>query len=234
MTKGRGCATLAGMSLSDLDLHGAARLPALLSPGRCAEMIALWEQPHLFRKEVVMARHGYGSGRYRYFDYPLPAPVAAIREALYPALAEVANRWAAMLGSGGIYPARHADFLKAGALGGQDKATPLLLRYEAGDWNALHQDVYGPHIFPLQAAILLSAPESDFTGGAFVLTEQRPRMQSRPEVVPLAQGDAVVFPVRDRPVMGARGVHRVQMRHGVSRLLSGVRYTLGIIFHDAA
>lgn len=234
MTGERGGVTLAGMDLSDLDRHGAARLPALLSANQCAEMIALWEQPRLFRKEVVMARHGYGSGRYRYFDYPLPAPVAALREALYPALAEVANRWAAMLGNGAIYSARHADFLKAGALGGQDKATPLLLRYEAGDWNALHQDVYGPHVFPLQAAILLSQPERDFTGGAFVLTEQRPRMQSRPEVVPLAQGDAVVFPVRDRPVTGTRGVHRVQMRHGVSRLLSGVRYTLGVIFHDAA
>lgn len=234
MTGAGGGVTLPGMDLSDLDRHGAARLPALLSPDQCADMIALWEQPRLFRKEVVMARHGYGSGRYRYFDYPLPASVATMREALYPALAEVANRWATMLGSGAIYPARHADFLKAGALGGQDKATPLLLRYEAGDWNALHQDVYGPHIFPLQAAILLSAPERDFSGGAFVLTEQRPRMQSRPEVVPLAQGDAVVFPVRERPVTGTRGVHRVQMRHGVSRLLSGMRYTLGIIFHDAA
>ncbi|WP_150291224.1 2OG-Fe(II) oxygenase [Sphingobium estronivorans] len=234
MTGGRGGVTLTGMDLSDLDLHGAARLPALLSPDQCAEMIALWDHPRLFRKEVVMARHGYGRGRYRYFDYPLPAPVAALREMLYPALAQVANRWAAMLGQDEIYPARHADFLARGALGGQDKATPLLLRYEAGDWNALHQDVYGPHVFPLQAAILLSAPDRDFTGGAFVLTEQRPRMQSRPEVVPLAQGDAVVFPVRERPVIGARGVHRVQMRHGVSRLLSGVRHTLGIIFHDAA
>ena len=234
MTGRCGGVSLAGMDLSDLDRHGAARLPALLSPDQCSEIIALWEQPHLFRKEVVMARHGYGSGRYRYFGYPLPAPVAALREALYPALADVANRWAAMLGSGDIYPTRHADFLKAGALSGQDKATPLLLRYEAGDWNALHQDVYGPHVFPLQTAVLLSEPERDFTGGAFVLTEQRPRMQSRPEVVPLAQGDAVVFPVRERPVIGARGVHRVQMRHGVSRLLSGARYTLGIIFHDAA
>ncbi|WP_375197996.1 2OG-Fe(II) oxygenase [Sphingobium sp.] len=226
-------AILAGMDLADLDLHGAARLPALLSPDQCAEMIALWEEPHLFRKEVVMARHGYGSGRYRYFDYPLPPPVAALRETLYPALARVANRWAEMLGNSDIYPASHADFLRRGAIVGQDKATPLLLRYEAGDWNALHQDVYGPHIFPLQAAILLSQPERDFTGGAFILTEQRPRMQSRPEVVPLAQGDAVVFPVRERPVVGSRSMHRVQMRHGVSRLLSGMRYTLGIIFHDA-
>ena len=222
------------MDLSDLDRHGAARLPALLTPTECAELIALWDQPAWFRKEVVMARHGYGSGRYRYFGYPLPEPVAGLRTRLYPALAEVANRWAAMLGKRDIFPARHADFLARCALGGQDKATPLMLRYEEGDWNALHQDVYGPHVFPLQLAVLLSAPERDFTGGAFVLTEQRPRMQSRPEVVPLAQGDAVVFPVRERPVTGARGAYQVQMRHGVSRLLSGVRYTLGIIFHDAA
>ncbi|QGP79280.1 2OG-Fe(II) oxygenase [Sphingobium sp. CAP-1] len=222
------------MDLTDLDRHGAARLPALLSPDQCAAIIALWDDPAAFRKEVVMARHGYGSGRYRYFAYPLPAPVAALRETLYPALAAVANRWAAMLGTGDIYPARHADFLARCALSGQDKPTPLLLRYEAGDWNALHQDVYGPHIFPLQAAILLSQPDRDFTGGAFLLTEQRPRMQSRPEVVPLSQGDAVIFPVRDRPVIGGRGVHKVQMRHGVSRLLSGVRHMLGLIFHDAA
>lgn len=222
------------MDLTDLDRHGAARLPALLTPDQCAAIVALWDDPHAFRKEVVMARHGYGSGRYRYFAYPLPAPVAALREALYPALATQANRWAAQLGTSDIYPPRHADFLARCALGGQDKATPLLLRYEAGDWNALHQDVYGPHIFPLQAAILLSQPETDFTGGAFVLTEQRPRMQSRPEVVPLRRGDAVVFPVRDRPVAGSRGPHRVQMRHGVSRLLSGTRYVLGLIFHDAA
>ncbi|MET0362555.1 MAG: 2OG-Fe(II) oxygenase [Sphingobium sp.] len=222
------------MDLTDLDRHGAARLPALLTPAQCAEAIALWDRPGSFRKEVVMARHGYGSGRYRYFAYPLPEPVAALREGLYPVLAAVANRWAAMLGTDAIFPATHADFLARCALGGQDKPTPLLLRYEAGDWNALHQDVYGAHVFPLQAAILLSRPERDFTGGAFVLTEQRPRMQSRPEVVPLQQGDAVIFPVRDRPVQGSRGPHRVQMRHGVSRLLSGTRHVLGIIFHDAA
>ncbi len=222
------------MDLTDLDRHGAARLPALLSPDQCAAIVALWDDPRAFRKEVVMARHGYGRGRYRYCAYPLPDPIAVLRESLYPALAAQANRWATMLGTGDIYPARHADFLARCALAGQDKPTPLLLRYEAGDWNALHQDVYGPHIFPLQVAILLSQSERDFTGGAFILTEQRPRMQSRAEVVPLGQGDAIIFPVRDRPVMGARGVHRVQMRHGVSRLLSGVRYTLGIIFHDAA
>lgn len=234
MTGARIPPMLDGMDLSDLDRHGAARLPALLTPAQCAAIVALWDDPAAFRKEVVMQRHGYGSGRYRYFAYPLPEPVATLRDALYPALAEVANRWAALLGSGEIYPARHADFLARCALAGQDKPTPLLLRYEAGDWNALHQDVYGPQIFPIQAAVLLSEPDRDFTGGAFLLTEQRPRMQSRPEVVPLCQGDAVVFPVRERPVPGARGAHRVQMRHGVSRLLSGVRHMLGIIFHDAA
>lgn len=222
------------MDLSDLDRHGAAHLRGFLTPAQCADMIDLWEQPELFRKEVVMARHGYGSGQYRYFSYPLPPLLTDLRTRLYPPLAEVANRWAAMLGQRDIFPARHADFLARCALAGQDKPTPLMLRYEEGDWNALHQDVYGPQVFPLQIAILLSVPERDFTGGAFVLTEQRPRMQSRPEVVPLAQGDAVIFPVRQRPVAGTRGVYRVQMRHGVSRLLSGVRHTLGIIFHDAA
>jgi hypothetical protein len=222
------------MDLTDLDRHGAAVLPALLSPEQCAGIAALWADPAPFRKTVDMARHGYGSGLYRYFAYPLPDPVADLRARLYPVLAEVANRWSALLGSPDIYPARHTDFLARGFLGGQDKATPLLLRYETGDWNALHQDVYGPHIFPLQVAILLSRPGEDFTGGEFVLSEQRPRMQSRPEVVALGQGDAVVFPVRDRPVGGARGTHRVQMRHGVSRLRWGTRFTLGIIFHDAA
>jgi hypothetical protein len=222
------------IDLSDLDRHGAAVLPDLLSAGECADIVALWDEPTPFRKTVDMARHGYGRGLYRYFGYPLPSPVAALRERLYPALAEVANRWAGMLGTPDIYPARHADFLARCHLGGQDKPTPLLLRYREGDWNALHQDVYGPHIFPLQIAVLLSRPGEDFTGGAFVLSEQRPRMQSRPEVVPLRQGDAVVFPVRERPVTGSRGVHRVQMRHGVSRLLGGERFTLGIIFHDAA
>jgi hypothetical protein len=223
------------IDLSDLDRHGAALLPSLLTPQQCADAIALWDiAPTPFRKDVNMARHGYGRGHYRYFAYPLPDPIAALRERLYAALAPIANRWAAALGQPDIYPATNADFLARGHLSGQDKATPLLLRYETGDWNALHQDVYGPHIFPLQAAILLSRPDTDFTGGEFVLSEQRPRMQSRPEVVPLRQGDAVVFPVRERPVQGARGIHRVQMRHGVSRLRSGVRFTLGIIFHDAA
>lgn len=226
-------ATLRRMDLTDLDRHGVTRVPALLTPDQCAAIVALWDDPVAFRKDVVMARHGFGSGRYRYFAYPLPGLVGALRAALYPALAEVANRWAGQLGSGEIYPARHADYLARCVLDGQDKPTPLLLRYEVGDWNALHQDVYGPHIFPLQAAVLLSRPDRDFTGGAFVLTEQRPRMQSRAEVVSMDQGDAVIFPVRDRPVTGTRGIYRVQMRHGVSRLLSGTRYMLGIIFHDA-
>lgn len=224
------------IDLTNLDRYGAAVLPALLSPAECADFIALWEAAPsaTFRKEVDMARHGYGRGRYRYFGYPLPPAVAALRDRLYPPLAQVANRWAERLGTPDIYPAAHADFLARCHLSGQAKPTPLLLRYEAGDWNALHQDVYGPCLFPLQAAILLSQPGEDFTGGAFVLSEQRPRMQSRPEVVPLTRGDAVIFPVRERPVAGTRGDHRVQMRHGVSRLLSGTRTTLGIIFHDAA
>lgn len=226
---------LSGPDLADLDRHGAAVLPGLLPPRQCADLIALWDAapPEAFRKEVDMARHGYGRGRYRYFAYPLPPAIAALREALYPPLAQIANRWAGQLRAPEIYPAAHADFVARCHLAGQTKPTPLLLRYGEGDWNALHQDVYGPCLFPLQAAILLSRPERDFTGGAFVLSEQRPRMQSRPEVVPLAQGDAVIFPVRERPVMGARSPRKVQMRHGVSRLLSGTRYTLGIIFHDA-
>jgi uncharacterized protein len=220
------------MMRDDLEKHGCAILPALLSPTQCAETIALWNAD-VFRKEVVMARHGFGQGRYRYFSDPLPAPIASLREGLYPALARVANRWATLLGIDRRYPDDHAAFRKQCHAVGQTRPTPLLLRYGPGDWNALHQDVYGDHLFPLQAAILLSEPETDFTGGAFVLTEQRPRMQSRPEVVPLGLGDAVVFPVRERPVKGSRGYHRVTMRHGVSRLLSGERFTLGIIFHDA-
>ncbi len=181
-----------------------------------------------------MARHGYGSGAYRYFANELPDEVVALRSSLYPPLAAIANDWAAKLGTSLSFPEEHADFLDRCHAAGQDRPTPLLLRYEAGDWNALHQDVYGEHVFPLQVAILLSRPGEDFEGGEFVLTEQRPRMQSRPEVVPLGQGDAVLFPVRERPVAGRRGWHRVNMRHGVSRVRSGLRFTLGIIFHDAA
>lgn len=218
---------------AELDEHGCALLPGLLDEGSCAAVRGLWEDRARFRSEVNMARHGYGRGVYRYFDYPLPDPIAALRTELYNPLAGIANRWAEYLGSETRYPADHAAYLERCHQAGQVRPTPLLLRYDSGDWNALHQDLYGEHVFPLQVATLLSRPRDDFIGGEFVLTEQRPRMQSRPEVVPLEQGDAVVFPVRERPVKGSRGWHRVNMRHGVSRLRSGERVTLGIIFHDA-
>ena len=218
---------------AELDEHGCALLPGLLDESSCAAIRELWDERARFRSEVNMARHGYGRGVYRYFDYPLPDPIETLRTELYRPLAGIANRWAEWLGSETHYPAEHAAYLKRCHQAGQVRPTPLLLRYSAGDWNALHQDLYGEHVFPLQVAILLSRPQADFTGGEFVLTEQRPRMQSRPEVVPLQQGDAVIFPVRERPVKGSRGWHRVNMRHGVSRLRSGERTTLGIIFHDA-
>jgi hypothetical protein len=181
-----------------------------------------------------MAKHGFGRGEYRYFRYPLPEPVASLRTALYPHLAPVADRWNAALGVDVRYPATHEEFLACCHAAGQTRPTPLLLRYLAGDYNCLHQDVYGEHVFPLQVAILLSEPGLDFTGGEFVMTEQRPRMQSRAEVVPLRKGDGVVFTVRNRPVRGSRGVYRVNLRHGVSRIRSGVRHVVGIIFHDAS
>jgi hypothetical protein len=218
---------------NELDAHGCALLPALLSAKECVSLIAAWDQRERFRSEVVMARHGFGRGAYRYFDHPLPDRVAGLRAALYPPLAVIANIWSEALGAEARYPADHDSFLARCRATGQTRPTPLLLRYEAGDWNALHQDVYGDHVFPLQVAVLLSEPDADFTGGEFVLAEQRPRMQSRPEVVPLRRGDAVVFPVRERPVRGSRGWHRRTMRHGVSRVRSGLRFTLGIIFHDA-
>lgn len=217
----------------DLDTHGNAVIQGLLTPAECAALVALYPQRERFRSRVVMARQGYGSGEYKYFAYPLPAPVAALRGAAYARLAPLANRWAAAMGSDLRYPESHDAFLARCHTAGQTRPTPLLLRYAAGDYNRLHQDLYGEHAFPLQLAVLLSAPGRDFTGGEFVLTEQRARMQSRPEVVPLAQGDAVVFAVHQRPVRGTRGVHRVTLRHGVSRLRSGERHTLGIIFHDA-
>jgi uncharacterized protein len=216
-----------------LDAQGHALLPGLLSEAECERLIAGWDDRARFRSEVVMARHGYGQGAYRYFAYPLPERVGELRGALYPPLAGIANRWAKALGTGIRYPDAHQQFLARCRAAGQTRPTPLMLRYEAGDWNALHQDVYGETLFPLQVAILLSQPGEDFTGGEFVLAEQRPRMQSRAEVVPLERGDAVIFPVRERPVRGTRGVHRRTMRHGVSRLRSGLRFTLGIIFHDA-
>ena len=217
----------------ELETHGCALLPGLLSRSDCAELIAAWDDRARFRSEIVMARHGYGRGAYRYFTYPLPGRVAELRAALYPPLAAIANRWAEALASDVRYPPDHAAFLERCHAAGQTRPTPLVLRYEAGDWNALHQDVYGENVFPLQVAILLSQPQEDFTGGEFVLVEQRPRQQSRPEIVPLTQGDAVIFPVRERPARGSRGWHRRAMRHGVSRLRSGLRFTLGIIFHDA-
>jgi uncharacterized protein len=216
-----------------LDAHGWALLPKLLTPSECATTAGLYADDRLFRSHIVMARHGFGRGEYKYFTYPLPETVVALRTALYPRLAPIANRWSVSMGLHERYPDEHADFIARCHEAGQKRPTPLLLQYGEDDFNALHQDVYGEHLFPLQVAILLSEPDKDFTGGEFVLTEQRPRMQSRAEVVPLRRGDGVVFAVRNRPVQGTRGVYRVNLRHGVSRLRSGRRHTLGVIFHDA-
>ena len=218
----------------DLNRHGCAVVPGLLDAGACLALAAQYEQPQRFRSRVVMARHGFGRGEYQYFAYPLPEPVAALRRALYMPLAAIANRWQAALGLEARFPLEHDAFLARCHAAGQTRPTPLLLRYGEGDYNCLHQDLYGEHVFPLQLAVLLSRPQFDFTGGEFVLTEQRPRMQSRVEVVTLQQGDAVIFPVAQRPVNGVRGSYRVTMRHGVSRLHSGARHTLGVIFHDAS
>ena len=218
----------------DLDAHGAALIPGLLNAETCATVAGQYDTDALYRSRVVMGRHGFGRGEYRYFAYPLPARVAGLRTAFYPPLAEIANRWNARMGIATRYPAEHAEFLARCHADGQTRPTPLVLRYGKGDYNCLHQDLYGEHVFPLQLAVLLSEPGRDFTGGEFVLTEQRPRMQSRAEVVPLARGDAVIFPVHHRPVQGGRGTYRVNLRHGVSRLRSGHRHTLGVIFHDAA
>jgi len=216
----------------ELDSHGCATIP-LLSAQECAALAALYGDDAPFRSRIIMSRHGFGRGEYKYFAYPLPPIVAELRAALYPALAEIANRWNEALGAGREFPREHREYLARCHAAGQSKPTPLLLQYQAGDYNCLHQDLYGEHVFPLQVAFLLSEPGTDFTGGEFVLTEQRPRMQSRPEVVPLRQGAGVVFPVHHRPVQGTRGAYRVNMRHGVSRLRSGHRHTLGVIFHDA-
>jgi hypothetical protein len=218
---------------ADLDAHGWAVVPRLLDSAACADVAGWYDEPARFRSTVVMARHGFGRGEYRYFAYPLPDPVQALRTALYPPLAAIANRWNAALGEPARFPDEHAAFLERCHAAGQTRPTPLLLRYGPGDYNCLHQDLYGEHVFPLQVAVLLSEPGRDFQGGEFVLTEQRPRMQSRAEVVPLRQGDAVVFAVHHRPVQGSRGVYRVNLRHGVSRLRAGRRHTLGVIFHDA-
>lgn len=215
-----------------LDAHGWALLPRLLAADECGMLAGLYDEAS-FRSHIIMARHGFGRGEYKYFAYPLPQLIADLRTELYPRLAPTANRWNEALDVESRYPETHAQYLDRCHAAGQTRPTPLLLRYGTDDYNRLHQDLYGDHVFPLQVAILLSAPGADFTGGEFVLVEQRPRMQSRAEVVPLRQGDAVVFSVHSRPVRGTRGVYRVNMRHGVSRVRSGRRHTLGVIFHDA-
>ena len=217
----------------DLDAQGQAVLPGLLDAATCGGVAAMYAQRERFRSRVVMDRYAFGRGEYQYFAYPLPEPLAALRPALYTRLQPVANRWNRVMDIPVSYPARHEDFLERCHAAGQTRPTPLLLQYGAGDYNCLHQDLYGDHVFPLQVAVLLSAPGRDFTGGEFVMTEQRPRMQSRPMVVPLGQGDAVVMAVHHRPVQGTRGPYRVQLRHGVSEVRSGHRHTLGLIFHDA-
>jgi hypothetical protein len=217
----------------DLDDRGSAVLGGLLAPDDCRTLAALYPEDAVFRSRIVMARHGFGRGEYKYFAYPLPEIVTGLRTALYPRLAPIANRWNEAMRIEVRYPSRHAEFLERCHAAGQRKPTPLLLQYDADDYNCLHQDVYGEHVFPLQVAVLLSVPMFDFTGGELVMTEQRPRMQSRAEVVPLRQGDGVVFAVHHRPVRGTRGVYRVNLRHGVSRIRSGRRHTMGIIFHDA-
>ena len=218
----------------ELDAYGSAVAPKLISRETCRELQALYTDAARFRSRIVMAAHGFGRGEYKYFADPLPEPVVALRRGFYSRLAPIANRWNEAMGVSVRYPAEHEAFRARCHQAGQTRPTPLLLRYGPGDYNCLHQDVYGEHLFPLQVAILLSEPGRDFTGGEFVLTEQRPRMQSRAEVAPLTQGDGVIFAVRERPVQGVRGTYRVNLRHGVSRIKSGERFTLGIIFHDAA
>ena len=222
-----------GRISTNLDDVGWAPLSGLLTDAECRELAALYANERIFRSRVVMARHGYGRGEYKYFAYPLPAVVAELRVSVYARLAPIANRWSELLASDVRYPDTHEQFIERCHHAGQTHPTPLVLSYGPGDYNCLHQDLYGEHVFPLQVAILLSQPGDDFTGGEFVLTEQRPRMQSRAEVVPLRQGDAVAFAVHHRPVQGTRGVYRVNLRHGVSRLRSGRRHTVGVIFHDA-
>ncbi|WP_371823494.1 2OG-Fe(II) oxygenase [Myxococcus sp. CA056] len=218
---------------SELDTRGCATLASILTPDECSALAGLYASDAPFRSRVVMARHGFGRGEYKYFAYPLPDLVARLRSGLYPQLAAIANRWNEAMRIDTRYPDTHAAYLQHCHQAAQLRPTPLLLQYGEGDYNCLHQDLYGEEVFPLQVAFLLSEPERDFTGGELVLTEQRPRMQSRAEVVPLRQGDGVIFPVHHRPVQGTRGIYRVNMRHGVSRLRSGHRHTVGIIFHDA-
>lgn len=218
---------------ADLDAYGCARLDNLLTSSECGEVAAMYPEDERFRSRVVMACHGFGKGEYKYFRYPLPTLLTQLRARLYPEFAAIANRWNEAMKLDERYPARHEEFLQRCHSAGQDKPTPLLLQYREDDYNCLHQDLYGEHVFPIQVALLLSEPGKDFTGGEFVLTEQRPRMQSRADVMSLRRGDAVAFCVHHRPVQGTRGMYRVNMRHGVSRLHSGLRHTLGIIFHDA-
>jgi hypothetical protein len=223
---------------ADLEAEGSARIEHLITPSECAALASLYDQDAdqaaIFRSRVVMAQHGFGRGEYRYFSYPLPALIAGLRQALYPRLVPTANRWNEAVGEAASYPQRHAEFIGRCRAAGQSRPTPLLLRYGAGDYNCLHQDLYGAQVFPLQVVLLLSEPGRDFEGGEFVMTEQRPRMQSRPIVLPLRQGDAAVIAVNQRPARGVRGIYRVKLRHGVSRLRSGERFAAGIIFHDAA
>jgi hypothetical protein len=219
---------------SELDAQGHAVVDGLIARAECNALASLYPQDDLFRSRVVMGRLGFGRGEYKYFRYPLPELIAGLRTSLYPRLAPIANRWADAMGLDVRYPDKHAQFIRRCHAAGQRRPTPLLLRYGVDDYNCLHQDLYGEHVFPLQLTILLSEPGRDFTGGEFVMTEQRPRMQSRAAVARLGQGDAVVFAVHQRPVQGTRGVYRVNLRHGVSRVLSGQRHTAGIIFHDAA
>lgn len=218
---------------SHVDARGWATLEGMLSPAECNAIAGLYEQRGRFRSHVIMARHGFGRGEYKYFSYPLPDIIADLRTGIYPRLTPIANRWNEAMGIDIRYPAEHAEFLARCHAAGQARSTPLLLQYGADDYNCLHQDLYGEHVFPFQVAFLLSQPGKDFTGGEFVLTEQRPRMQTRVEVVPLRQGDGVIFAVHHRPVQGTRGVYRVNLRHGVSRIRSGHRHTVGVIFHDA-
>ncbi|MBV8551126.1 MAG: 2OG-Fe(II) oxygenase [Acidobacteriaceae bacterium] len=217
----------------DLDMHGSALAKTVLFPEECRDLTKAYQDDGLFRSRIIMARHGFGRGEYKYFRYPLPELVSGLRAALYPKLSEIANRWNEIMSVDVRYPKDHSAFMERCHQAGQIRPTPLLLEYGEGDYNCLHQDLYGEHVFPLQVAFLLSDPKEDFSGGEFVLTEQRPRMQSRAEVVPLDQGDAVIFPVHHRPVRGSKGWYRVNMRHGVSRVRSGRRHTLGVIFHDS-
>ncbi len=218
----------------DLDAQGNATIKGLLGADECDQIAALYQNEGVFRSHVVMERHGFGRGEYKYFSYPLPDLIASLRTTIYPHLAPIANRWSEAMRTGVSYPAKHADFIQRCHDAKQSKPTPLILKYEKDDYNCLHQDLYGEHVFPIQLAILLSEPNKDFTGGEFVMTEQRPRMQSRPMVVELRKGDGVLFAVSHRPVQGSKGTYRVALRHGVSRLRSGNRFALGIIFHDAA